>query len=228
MSTDFPPTFEKKRHDQPARGLLSSLFGLTLERDQFIMNAEKVMDMFLKTWICFEESDLQPDDPETAYLRPKKASLDIEEVEDIDGDVNSSFISSGKPQNFAVRTASMKACEVLDLCARDLKDNFAEIDRVNSRTSVYAVSSTRSLSSVIGKIIPRLIANIHEALSIESALEPFAKGSRLLLVLLLLLFFIIFHDMVMNHSSLVPNERTTQRTDAQCGEKKNSQTILGG
>lgn len=66
----------------------------------------------------------------TAAMRPEVALLDNDEVEDIEGDVDWSFINLGEQQNFAIRTAGMEdkasACEMLVCYARELKDGFAD------------------------------------------------------------------------------------------------------
>lgn len=66
----------------------------------------------------------------TAAMKPEVAFLDNEEVEDIEGDVDWSFINLGEQQNFAIRTAGMEdkasACEMLVCYARELKEGFAD------------------------------------------------------------------------------------------------------
>ncbi|XP_034489294.1 importin-5 [Drosophila innubila] len=136
-----------------------SLIGLAVGRDKFIGDAGEVMDMLLKTHTEGDLPDDDPQTSylitawarmckilgkqfeqylplvmgpvmRTAAMKPEVALLDNEEVEDIEGDVEWSFITLGEQQNFAIRTAGMEdkasACEMLVCYARELKDGFAE------------------------------------------------------------------------------------------------------
>lgn len=136
-----------------------SLIGLAVGQEKFITDAGEVMDMLLKThteedlpaddpqtsylitaWarMCkilgkqFEQYLPLVMGPvmRTAALKPEVALLDNEEVEDIEGDAEWSFINLGEQQNFAIRTAGMEdkasACEMLVCYARELKESFAD------------------------------------------------------------------------------------------------------
>ncbi|SPP83609.1 importin-5 [Drosophila guanche] len=137
-----------------------SLIGLAVGRDKFIGDAGEIMDMLLvnhtegaeladddpqtsyliTAWarMCkilgkqFEQYLPLVMGPvmRTASMKPEVAMLDNDEVEDIEGDVDWSFINLGEQQNFAIRTAGMddkaSACEMLVCYARELKEGFAE------------------------------------------------------------------------------------------------------
>ncbi|XP_075146226.1 karyopherin beta 3 [Haematobia irritans] len=136
-----------------------SLIGLAVGREKFITDAGEVMDMLLKTHSEGDLSDDDPQTSylitawarmckilgkqfeqylplvmgpvmRTAAMKPEVAILDNDEVEDIEGDVDWSFINLGEQQNFAIRTAGMEdkasACEMLVCYARELKDGFAD------------------------------------------------------------------------------------------------------
>lgn len=136
-----------------------SLIGLAVGRDKFIGDAGEIMDMLLKTHTEGDLPDDDPQTSylltawarmckilgkqfeqylplvmgpvmRTAAMKPEVALLDNEEVEDIEGDAEWSFITLGEQQNFAIRTAGMEdkasACEMLVCYARELKDGFAE------------------------------------------------------------------------------------------------------
>lgn len=136
-----------------------SLIGLAVGRDKFITDAGEVMDMLLKTHTEGDLPDDDPQTSylitawarmckilgkqfeqylplvmgpvmRTAGMKPEVALLDNDEVEDIEGDVDWSFINLGEQQNFAIRTAGMEdkasACEMLVCYARELKDGFAD------------------------------------------------------------------------------------------------------
>ncbi|XP_030375758.1 importin-5 [Scaptodrosophila lebanonensis] len=136
-----------------------SLIGLAVGREKFITDAGEVMDMLLKTHTEGDLPDDDPQTNylitawarmckilgkqfeqylplvmgpvmRTAAMKPEVALLDNEEVEDIEGDVDWSFINLGEQQNFAIRTAGMEdkasACEMLVCYARELKDGFAD------------------------------------------------------------------------------------------------------
>ncbi|XP_036330351.1 importin-5 isoform X2 [Rhagoletis pomonella] len=136
-----------------------SLIGLAVGREKFITDAGEVMDMLLKTHTEGDLPDDDPQTSylitawarmckilgkqfeqylplvmgpvmHTAAMKPEVALLDNDEVEDIEGDVDWSFINLGEQQNFAIRTAGMEekasACEMLVCYARELKDGFAD------------------------------------------------------------------------------------------------------
>lgn len=136
-----------------------SLIGLAVGREKFITDAGEVMDMLLKTHSEGDLSDDDPQTSylitawarmckilgkqfeqylplvmgpvmRTAAMKPEVALLDNDEVEDIEGDVDWSFINLGEQQNFAIRTAGMEdkasACEMLVCYARELKEGFAD------------------------------------------------------------------------------------------------------
>ncbi|KAH8294819.1 hypothetical protein KR018_003373 [Drosophila ironensis] len=137
-----------------------SLIGLAVGRDKFLADAGEIMDMLLvnhteggelpdddpqtsyliTAWarMCkilgkqFEQYLPVVMGPvmRTATMKPEVAMLDNDEVEDIEGDVDWSFINLGEQQNFAIRTAGMddkaSACEMLVCYARELKEGFAE------------------------------------------------------------------------------------------------------
>lgn len=136
-----------------------SLIGLAVGREKFISDAGEVMDMLLKTHTEGDLPDDDPQTSylitawarmckilgkqfeqylplvmgpvmRTAAMKPEVALLDNDEVEDIEGDAEWSFITLGEQQNFAIRTAGMEdkasACEMLVCYARELKDGFAE------------------------------------------------------------------------------------------------------
>lgn len=136
-----------------------SLIGLAVGREKFIADAGEVMDMLLKTHTEGDLPDDDPQTSylitawarmckilgkqfeqylplvmgpvmRTAGMKPEVALLDNDEVEDIEGDVEWSFITLGEQQNFAIRTAGMEdkasACEMLVCYARELKEGFAE------------------------------------------------------------------------------------------------------
>lgn len=136
-----------------------SLIGLAVGREKFITDAGEVMDMLLKTHTEGDLPDDDPQTSylitawarmckilgkqfeqylplvmgpvmRTAAMKPEVALLDNDEVEDIEGDVDWSFINLGEQQNFAIRTAGMEdkasACEMLVCYARELKDGFAD------------------------------------------------------------------------------------------------------
>lgn len=136
-----------------------SLIGLAVGRDKFLADASEVMDMLLKTHTEGDLADDDPQTSylisawarmckilgkqfeqylplvmgpvmRTAAMKPEVAMLDNDEVEDIEGDVDWSFINLGEQQNFAIRTAGMEdkasACEMLVCYARELKDGFAD------------------------------------------------------------------------------------------------------
>lgn len=136
-----------------------SLIGLAVGREKFINDAGEVMDMLLKTHTEGDLPDDDPQTSylitawarmckilgkqfeqylplvmgpvmRTAAMKPEVALLDNDEVEDIEGDVEWSFITLGEQQNFAIRTAGMEdkasACEMLVCYARELKEGFAE------------------------------------------------------------------------------------------------------
>lgn len=136
-----------------------SLIGLAVGRDKFLNDANEVMNLLLKTHSEGDLPDDDPQTAylisawarmckilgkqfeqylplvmgpvmRTAAMRPEVALLDNDEVEDIEGDVDWSFINLGEQQNFAIRTAGMEdkasACEMLVCYARELKDGFAD------------------------------------------------------------------------------------------------------
>ncbi|XP_037940844.1 importin-5 [Teleopsis dalmanni] len=136
-----------------------SLIGLAVGREKFITDAGDVMDMLLKTHTEGDLPDDDPQTSylitawarmckilgkqfeqylplvmgpvmRTAAMKPEVALLDNEEVEDIEGDVDWSFINLGEQQNFAIRTAGMEdkasACDMLVCYARELKEGFAD------------------------------------------------------------------------------------------------------
>lgn len=136
-----------------------SLIGLAVGREKFITDAGEVMDMLLKTHTENDLADDDPQTSylitawarmckilgkqfeqylplvmgpvmRTAALKPEVALLDNDEIEDIEGDVDWSFINLGEQQNFAIRTAGMEdkasACEMLVCYARELKEGFAD------------------------------------------------------------------------------------------------------
>ncbi|EDV47806.1 importin-5 [Drosophila erecta] len=137
-----------------------SLIGLAVGREKFIGDAGEIMDMLLvnhteggeladddpqtsyliTAWarMCkilgkqFEQYLPVVMGPvmRTATMKPEVAMMDNDEVEDIEGDVDWSFINLGEQQNFAIRTAGMddkaSACEMLVCYARELKEGFAE------------------------------------------------------------------------------------------------------
>lgn len=136
-----------------------SLIGLAVGQEKFITDAGEVMDMLLKTHTEGDLPDDDPQTSylitawarmckilgkqfeqylplvmgpvlRTASLKPEVALLDNEEIEDIEGDVDWSFINLGEQQNFAIRTAGMEdkasACEMLVCYARELKEGFAD------------------------------------------------------------------------------------------------------
>ncbi|XP_068157334.1 importin-5 [Drosophila tropicalis] len=136
-----------------------SLIGLAVGQEKFIGDAGEIMDMLLKTHTEGDLPDDDPQTSylitawarmckilgkqfeqylplvmgpvmRTASMKPEVAMLDNEEVEDIEGDVDWSFINLGEQQNFAIRTAGMddkaSACEMLVCYARELKEGFAE------------------------------------------------------------------------------------------------------
>lgn len=136
-----------------------SLIGLAVGREKFIADAGEVMDMLLKTHTEGDLPDDDPQTSylitawarmckilgkqfeqylplvmgpvmRTAGMKPEVALLDNDEVEDIEGDVEWSFITLGEQQNFAIRTAGMEdkasACEMLVCYARELKEGFAD------------------------------------------------------------------------------------------------------
>lgn len=136
-----------------------SLIGLAVGREKFITDAGEVMDMLLKTHSEGDLADDDPQTSylitawarmckilgkqfeqylplvmgpvmRTAAMKPEVALLDNDEVEDIEGDVDWSFINLGEQQNFAIRTAGMEdkasACEMLVCYARELKEGFAD------------------------------------------------------------------------------------------------------
>ncbi|XP_055850061.1 importin-5 [Episyrphus balteatus] len=136
-----------------------SLIGLAVGREKFLSDASEVMDMLLKTHTEGDLSDDDPQTSylisawarmckilgkqfeqylplvmgpvmRTAAMKPEVAMLDNDEVEDIEGDVDWSFINLGEQQNFAIRTAGMEdkasACEMLVCYARELKEGFAD------------------------------------------------------------------------------------------------------
>ncbi|KAM7363450.1 karyopherin beta 3 [Cochliomyia hominivorax] len=136
-----------------------SLIGLAVGREKFITDAGEVMDMLLKTHTEGDLPDDDPQTSylitawarmckilgkqfeqylplvmgpvmRTAAMKPEVALLDNDEVEDIERDVDWSFINLGEQQNFAIRTAGMEdkasACEMLVCYARELKDGFAD------------------------------------------------------------------------------------------------------
>uniref|UniRef100_A0A1A9WGS4 TOG domain-containing protein n=1 Tax=Glossina brevipalpis TaxID=37001 RepID=A0A1A9WGS4_9MUSC len=136
-----------------------SLIGLAVGREKFITDAGEVMDMLLKTHTEGDLPDDDPQRAylitawarmckilgkqfeqylplvmgtvmHTAAMKPEVALLDNEEVEDIEGDVDWSFINLGEQQNFAIRTAGMddkaSACDMLVCYARELKEGFAD------------------------------------------------------------------------------------------------------
>lgn len=135
-----------------------SLIGLAVGREKFLSDASEVMDMLLKTHTEGELADDDPQTSylisawarmckllgkqfeqylplvmgpvmRTAAMKPEVALLDNEEVEDIEGDVDWSFINLGEQKNFAIRTAGMEdkaaACDMLVCYARELKEGFA-------------------------------------------------------------------------------------------------------
>ncbi|XP_067614434.1 importin-5 [Eurosta solidaginis] len=136
-----------------------SLIGLAVGREKFITDAGDVMDMLLKTHTEGDLPDDDPQTSylitawarmckilgkqfeqylplvmgpvmHTAAMKPEVALLDNDEVEDIEDDVDWSFINLGEQQNFAIRTAGMEekasACEMLVCYARELKEGFAD------------------------------------------------------------------------------------------------------
>lgn len=136
-----------------------SLIGLAVGRETFLPDASAVMDLLLKTHTEGNLSDDDPQTSyligawarmckilgkqfeqylplvmgpvmRTAAMKPEVAFLDNDEVEDIEKDVDWSFINLGEQQNFAIRTAGMEdkacACEMLVCYARELKDGFAD------------------------------------------------------------------------------------------------------
>lgn len=136
-----------------------SLIGLAVGREKFLPDASAIMDMLLKTHTEGALPDDDPQTSylisawarmckilgkqfeqylplvmgpvmRTAALKPEVAFLDNDEVEDIESDVDWSFINLGEQQNFAIRTAGMEdkacACEMLVCYARELKEGFAD------------------------------------------------------------------------------------------------------
>lgn len=136
-----------------------SLIGLAVGRDKFLTDAGEVMDMLLKTHTEGDLPDDDPQTSylitawarmckilgkqfeqylplvmgpvmRTAAMKPEVALLDNDEIEDIEGDVDWSFINLGEQQNFAIRTAGMEdkasACDMLVCYARELKEGFAD------------------------------------------------------------------------------------------------------
>ncbi|EFN77942.1 Importin-5 [Harpegnathos saltator] len=114
-----------------------SLIGLAVGSEKFIVDANEVMDMLLKT---HAEGNLPDDDPQTSYLisawarickilgkqfeqylplvmgpvlrtaamKPEVALLDNEDLETIEGDVDWQFVSLGEQQNFGIKTAGLE------------------------------------------------------------------------------------------------------------------------
>lgn len=136
-----------------------SLIGLAVGQEKFLPDASAIMDMLLKTHTEGALPDDDPQTSylisawarmckilgkqfeqylplvmgpvmRTAALKPEVAFLDNDEVEDIESDVDWSFINLGEQQNFAIRTAGMEdkacACEMLVCYARELKEGFAD------------------------------------------------------------------------------------------------------
>uniref|UniRef100_A0A0K8TSJ3 Putative karyopherin importin beta 3 n=1 Tax=Tabanus bromius TaxID=304241 RepID=A0A0K8TSJ3_TABBR len=136
-----------------------SLIALAVGKEKFLPDANEVMQQLLKTQSEADMADDDPQTSylisawsricrilgkdfeqylplvmrpvmQTAAMKPEVALLDNEQVEDIQGDFDWSFISLGEQQNFAIRTAGMEdkasACEMLVCYARELKDGFAD------------------------------------------------------------------------------------------------------
>lgn len=136
-----------------------SLIGLAVGKEKFMADANAIMQLLLVTqtegdlaeddpqtsylisaWarMCkilgkqFEQylPLVMPQVMRTAAMKPEVAFLDNDEVEDIEGDVDWSFINLGEQQNFAIRTAGMEdkasACDMLVCYARELKEGFAD------------------------------------------------------------------------------------------------------
>ncbi len=136
-----------------------SLIGLAVGQEKFMADANAVMTLLLETQTVGELSDDDPQTSylisawarmckilgkqfeqylplvmgpvmRTAAMKPEVAFLDNDEVEDIEGDVDWSFINLGEQQNFAIRTAGMEdkasACDMLVCYARELKEGFAD------------------------------------------------------------------------------------------------------
>lgn len=136
-----------------------SLIGLAVGQEKFMGDANEVMNMLLQNQIEGGLPDDDPQTTylitawarickilgkqfeqylplvmgpvmRTAQMKPEVALLDNDEVQDIEDDVDWSFINLGEQQNFAIRTAGMEdkasACEMLVCYARELKEGFAE------------------------------------------------------------------------------------------------------
>ncbi|KAJ6632921.1 Importin-5 [Pseudolycoriella hygida] len=136
-----------------------SLIGLAVGQDKFMADANAIMTLLLETQTVGELPDDDPQTSylisawarmckilgkqfeqylplvmgpvmRTAAMKPEVAFLDNDEVEDIEGDVDWSFINLGEQQNFAIRTAGMEekasACDMLVCYARELKEGFAD------------------------------------------------------------------------------------------------------
>lgn len=136
-----------------------SLIGLAVGQEKFMADANAVMTLLLETQTVGDLPDDDPQTSylisawarmckilgkqfeqylplvmgpvmRTAAMKPEVAFLDNDEVEDIEGDVDWSFINLGEQQNFAIRTAGMEdkaaACDMLVCYARELKEGFAD------------------------------------------------------------------------------------------------------
>lgn len=136
-----------------------SLIGLAVGQEKFMADANDIMKLLLETQTVGDLPDDDPQTSylisawsrmckilgkqfeqylplvmgpvmRTAAMKPEVAFLDNEEVEDIEDDVDWSFINLGEQQNFAIRTAGMEdkasACEMLVCYARELKEGFAD------------------------------------------------------------------------------------------------------
>ncbi|XP_023288380.1 importin-5 isoform X2 [Orussus abietinus] len=114
-----------------------SLIGMAVGREKFIVDANEVMDLLLKT---HTEGDLSDDDPQTSYLisawarmcrilgkqfeqylplvmgtvlrtasiKPEVALLDNEDMEGVERDLDWQFVSLGEQQNFGIKTAGLE------------------------------------------------------------------------------------------------------------------------
>lgn len=136
-----------------------SLIGLAVGQEKFMADANAIMTLLLETQTVGDLPDDDPQTSylisawarmckilgkqfeqylplvmgpvmRTAAMKPEVAFLDNDEVEDIEGDVDWSFINLGEQQNFAIRTAGMEdkaaACDMLVCYARELKEGFAD------------------------------------------------------------------------------------------------------
>uniref|UniRef100_T1GZT1 Uncharacterized protein n=1 Tax=Megaselia scalaris TaxID=36166 RepID=T1GZT1_MEGSC len=103
----------------------------------------------------------------TAQMKPEVALLDNDEVQDIEDDVDWSFINLGEQQNFAIRTAGMEdkasACEMLVCYARELKEGFAEYSEESIESLGPNCLSEESMKQILEIITKYMVEHFERA-----------------------------------------------------------------